>query len=175
MSEPDRQATVGSGLDGGAPHPHVEYRPTEMLAERSWRAGKEAQMNMPIEIHFHDIERSEALEALIQERAEGLVKRFDRLTHCRVFVEATSRHSHRGTLAEVRIDLGIPARRPIVVRSETDLSDPQRDIAHALRETFAAARRRLDEAADQMKGRVRAERGRRKPARSDDRPTADRG
>jgi ribosome-associated translation inhibitor RaiA len=41
-------------------------------------------MQTPLEISFHNMERSEAVEAKIRQRVEKLEKYFDRITSCHV-------------------------------------------------------------------------------------------
>ena len=121
-------------------------------------------MTTPLEIHFHGLEKSDAVEARIRERYVWLATRFDRMTHCRVLVEAPNRNEHRGKLVHIKLDVGIPGQNPLVINSEKPVSEAQADILRAVRDAFATARRRLDEAAAKLSGRTRNERGRRRPA-----------
>ena len=51
-----------------------------------------------------------AVAAWVQEEAAKLDKYFDRITSCRVIVEAPHRHHRRGEPFQIRIELGVPAK-----------------------------------------------------------------
>ena len=121
-------------------------------------------MNKPLEITFQGVEKSEAVEAKIAEKAAKLEKHFGRLTHVRVVVSAPNRHSHKGKIYQIKIEVGVPDRAPVVITHEPEVSHASEDLLTAIRESFDAARRRLDDAAAQMAGTAKAERGRRRPA-----------
>ena len=48
-------------------------------------------MHTPVEIHFHGIEKSEAVEERVREKVSKLEKHFGRMTRCRVVLEAPHR------------------------------------------------------------------------------------
>jgi ribosome-associated translation inhibitor RaiA len=84
-------------------------------------------MQVPLQITFHDIDPSEAIEARIQERAAKLEEFCDRITSCRVVVEAPHRRNHKGRLYSVRIDLTLPGAE-IVVNREPQLNHAHEDV-----------------------------------------------
>jgi len=129
---------------------------------------KECGMNVPIVIHFHGLEKSDAMESLIRERCLWLGKHFSRMTHCDVHVAAPNRLSHRGKVVHVKVDVGIPGKKPVIVSAEKDANQPQEAVAETVSAAFACARRQIDETTDKLAKRVRAERGRRRPAISSD-------
>lgn len=55
-------------------------------------------MEIPLEIRFHNLEPSDALESAIRERAAKLDKLYDRLTSCRVAVERPHHQHRKGNL-----------------------------------------------------------------------------
>ena len=121
-------------------------------------------MDTPLEIVFHGLDKSEAVEARVREKVARLAKHFDRLTHCRVVIDATRRQTVKGMLYHVKIEIGVPSKPPIVVNTEPAQNVVQEDLLVTLREAFAAARRRLDDEAALIKGAAKIERGRRRPA-----------
>lgn len=111
-------------------------------------------MQSPLEISFRNMDRSDAVEARVRENAEKLEQVFDRITSCRVVVEATHRHHHKGNLYHVSIDIGVPGTMVVVDR------DPGKNHAHedvyvAVRDAFKAARRRLEDHAERRAGKVK--------------------
>lgn len=121
-------------------------------------------MDTPLEITFKGLDKSAAIEAKITEKAAKLERVFDRMTHCRVVVAAPNKHHHKGKSYEIKIDIGIPDHAPLILTHESHVGDAQEDLQIALRDAFDAAKRRLDEIADRLKGSARSERGRRRPS-----------
>jgi len=64
---------------------------------------EEDDMQRPLEIRFHQMESSPAIETRIRERAAALERFSDRITGCRVVVEKEHRHHRKGNLFRVRI------------------------------------------------------------------------
>ena len=102
-------------------------------------------MDEPLEIVFHNLEHSAAVEAAIRERFAKLEKRYDRLTHCRVSVEALHRQHRTGNLFEVHIDVLVPGAELAVSKqpqkAKERYADP--DVYTSIKDAFAAAERQL--------------------------------
>ena len=102
-------------------------------------------MDEPLEIVFHNLERSAAVEAAIRERFAKLAKRYDRLTHCRVSVEALHRQHRTGNLFEVHIDMLVPGAELAVSRQPQKAKEryANPDVYTSIKDAFAAAERQL--------------------------------
>jgi ribosome-associated translation inhibitor RaiA len=120
----------------GAVSPHAPHSDAAKPAE--------AIMKLPLQISFRGMDTSPATEALIRERAEKLDRFHDRITGCRVVVEASHRHQRKGRLYHVRVDLTVPGHE-IVVGRERDDDHSHEDIKVAVRDAFDAARRQLED------------------------------
>ena len=57
---------------------------------------------------------SASVENEIGEKAEKLGSFCDRITSCRVIVEAPHRHHHKGKTFHVRIDLSVPGKEIVI-------------------------------------------------------------
>jgi ribosomal subunit interface protein len=101
-------------------------------------------MQVPLQIAFHNLDRSESVTALIEEKVAWLERFYDRITGCRVVVEAPHRHRRQGKAYLVRIDLTVPGSE-IVVNREASLHVQAQDLHIAIRDAFEAARRRLED------------------------------
>lgn len=121
-------------------------------------------MTTPIEISFHGIDRSDATEALVQQKVARLERHFDRMTHCRVVVEAPHRHAHKQRAYQVKIEVGMPGRTPLIVQPTNDYNAAHEDITVALRDAFQSAERQLAAHAEKLTSSARIERGRRRPS-----------
>jgi ribosome-associated translation inhibitor RaiA len=122
-------------------------------------------MNTPLEIAFKGLDKSRAVEAKIAEKASRLERHFSRMTHCRVVVAAPNKHAHKGKVYEIKIDIGIPGGKPLIVTHETAVAQASESLSIAIRDAFDAAERRLDEIRARMDEPAKSERGRRKPAK----------
>lgn len=103
-------------------------------------------MTFPIDIRFHDLERSEAVEAAIAERATALGTFDPSIMRCRVVVERIKGRGHQGHLYAVRIDLHAPGEE-IVIDRDPGKNHAHEDVYVAIRDAFDAARRRVEDAA----------------------------
>lgn len=106
-------------------------------------------MELPLQITARDIELTDAIRTEITKRAEKLDAAYDRVMRCRVVVESPHRHSHDGKLYNVRIELTVPGGEMVIKR------EPNEDLYVAIRDSFDAARRRLEEFAKKQRGDVK--------------------
>jgi len=97
-------------------------------------------MSAHLQISYHELEHSAALDQAIRDKTAKLDSFHPRLQSLRVVVEKQSRHARQGNRFEVRIDMHIPGQ-------DFAVSNAQEDVMIAVRDAFDAARRRLDEAA----------------------------
>jgi putative sigma-54 modulation protein len=121
-------------------------------------------MQTPLEITFQGVEKSDAIENKIIEKFRKLERHFDRIVHGRVVIAATNRSAHKGKTHQIKIEIGIPDRAPIVVTHEPEVAQPQQDLLTGLRDAFETAQRCLDNTAARLSAGAKAERGRRRPA-----------
>lgn len=114
-----------------------------------------ANMQLPISITFRNMGPSPAVEANIREQAEKLDLFFPRIMSCRVVVEAPHRHQHKGKLYRVNIDLKVPGCE-IAVTGTGKKNHAHEDIYVAIRDSFQAVSRRLQDHARRGQGAVKA-------------------
>lgn len=96
-------------------------------------------MQLPLQIVFHGLDQSDAVEAKIREKAAKLETFHHRIVSCRIVVEHEPRQRHQDSRFNVRIDLHVPGREFAITRDHHD------DIYVAVRDAFDAARRLLEE------------------------------
>ena len=111
-------------------------------------------MKQTVRITFKEMEPSDAVEKWVEEHAATLEKFYAPIIHCDVVIEATHRHSHRGRLYAVRIDITVPGDQ-IVVSHQGPKDHAHEDIYVALRDAFHAARRQLQDVARKQRGKVK--------------------
>jgi ribosome-associated translation inhibitor RaiA len=122
-------------------------------------------MTTPVEVHFHGVEKSEAIEQRVRDKIAKLGRHFERMTSCRVGIEVPQRTAQRPKVYQIKIEIGVPRRRPIVVRHERVGSNDNRseELSLAIRDAFEAALRKVDGVVVKIGQRSKLERGRRKP------------
>ena len=98
----------------------------------------------PVQIVFRNMNRSPALEWAIHRKADKLFRYCDRITDCRVVVEAPHRRQQKGNLYQIRIALSLPGADLIADR-DTGTNHDHEDAYVAIRDAFAAVTRELSE------------------------------
>ena len=106
-------------------------------------------METPVQIVFHEVAHSPALESLIREKAGKLETIFPRLMRCHVSIEQPHRHKQQGNPFNVRVTLHVPGGELVVNR------DHHEDLYVALRDAFDAVRRQLEEHAQKVRRAVK--------------------
>jgi putative sigma-54 modulation protein len=127
-------------------------------------------MKAPVEVHFQGLQKSEAIEQRVREKVAKLEKHCGRMTSCRVVLEAAQRNAQKPKVYNIKVEIGIPRQRSIVIRHERVGSHANEELVMALREAFEAALRKIDEVAIKRAQRSRLERGRRRPSTPPRRP-----
>lgn len=120
-------------------------------------------MTTLVEVHFHGIEKSDAVEQRVRDKVAKLQSHFERMTSCRVGIEATQRTPQKPKVYQIKIEIGVPRRKPIVVSHERVGSHASEELSLALRDAFEAALRKLNGTAARVTQRAKLERGRRRP------------
>lgn len=121
-------------------------------------------MQVPLEISYHNIPKSQAAEDEIRAHVADLEEIYDRITACHVRVDQRADNANHTIPPVVRIELQIPGHKNIVVAHEPDhlqrkFQTP--DLSTAINEAFRIAERRLSDLKEtrESSGRVQAEGG----------------
>jgi ribosomal subunit interface protein len=101
-------------------------------------------MQTPVDITFREIEKSEAVEARINEYVGKLERFFDRIMRVEVLVETPHRHHQKGRQFHVRVKVVVPGQ-DIVTSHDPGPDQAHEDVYVALRDTFNATRRQLED------------------------------
>ena len=112
-------------------------------------------MKIPLQIRFRNIDPSDAVEAAVRKRIGQLESIDSKITSCRVTIELAHRHSHKGNLFHVVIDVRTPTGEVAVSRMP-DEEHAHEDVYVAIRDAFDAARRQLQDQLRMSQGKVKA-------------------
>lgn len=107
-------------------------------------------MHVPLQISVREFPQSEALEARIREKAAKLEEFHPNIISCRVAIEELRKHQQQGRHFQVNLDVRVPGKEIVVNHMHDE------DVYVALRDTFDAAKRQLEEAARVKRGDVKA-------------------
>lgn len=103
-------------------------------------------MKQEPEIVFLEMERSDAVEAAAREKVGKLEHICPSMLSCRVTIELTHRHQHRGRPFSVRVDVTLPGHELSVNRVHDE------DAYVALRDAFDDMKRQLEEVVQRQRG-----------------------
>lgn len=107
----------------------------------------------PLQISFHQMETSEAIETKIRDRAQKLEKFYDHITNCRVTVEVPHKNQQKGKLYSIRIVISVPGSEIVSSRAGQDHS--HEDINVSIRDAFDAVKRQLEDYSRTRRGEVK--------------------
>jgi cold shock CspA family protein/ribosome-associated translation inhibitor RaiA len=112
-------------------------------------------MQVPLEVSYRGVEKSDELEMLIREKMAKLERLNRRITSCAIAVESPQEHQRSGSGYRVRIDLRVPPGHELVATREPS-NGQRRDSVHTvIRDCFEALRRQLEELSDKQRGDVK--------------------
>lgn len=103
------------------------------------------------QVSFDDIPIDDAVRDAALDHIEQLEQLSDRITGCHVVIAQPHRHHREGRLYSIRIDLVVPGAE-IVVNRDHHLDHAHEDVYVALRDSFLATRRRLEDHVRRMRG-----------------------
>ena len=129
-------------------------------------------MKLPVEIRFRHMRPSAWIDADLRKRAEKLTTYCRHILSCHLVVEIPHRHHETGNRFHVSLNLVVPREEIAVTRvanlhsATKQLSAPafvkafevegmRKDIRIVIRDTFAVARRRLQDYERQRRGEVK--------------------
>lgn len=112
-------------------------------------------MQVPLELTFRDVQKTEELEALIHQHVERLERFCDHLMSCRVALEVA--HQHQGSVRHyrIRLDLTLPPGKELVVTRESDGNLRPDDLFSLTRDAFHAVERRLRKVNERQQGKFK--------------------
>src|ERR671910_259701 len=120
-------------------------------------------MQEPLQISFHNMESSEALERRVREHWAKVERHYDGIISARIVLEAGHKQPHKSTLG-ISISIGVPGR-DIVVKREQRLHESDRHATWVINEAFHTAERQLEDFAQKQRREVKTHEGEREYAR----------
>lgn len=103
-------------------------------------------MKLPLQVVFHDMAPSPALESAAREKASRLERFHAGIMSCRVDVALMHKHRQQGRPFGVRLHVRVPGREFTVDRVQDE------DVYVALRDAFDDMKRQLEDVARRVRG-----------------------
>jgi ribosomal subunit interface protein len=100
-------------------------------------------MQLPVEISYRGLEKSDEIETMVREKAARLDKFCDHINRCDVVIEQPNHNHKKGNPFRVRIDVTVaPGHELVAEDSETD-DDSYLPLNRAVHDAFKAMERQL--------------------------------
>jgi len=112
-------------------------------------------MRIPLEISYREVEKSDALELLIREKAAKLEEIQEDIVSCRIAVEKVQEHQRSGSPYRVRIVTRIPPGKELVVNREPGEGASNEQLKTAVNKAFDAMRRQVRKQKEKQLGEVK--------------------
>jgi ribosome-associated translation inhibitor RaiA len=97
------------------------------------------------------MDRSEAVEAKLRDRADHLSRFSPDIQKCEAWISSPHGHHRKGKLYGIRIRLTVPGEEIDIV-----MQPAEEDVYVAIRESFDAARRKLEDYERRRRGKVKS-------------------
>lgn len=101
-------------------------------------------MDVPLTVSLQDVPNREAIESLIRDRVDKLEQFYPHLIGCDVAVEKPNKAQSHGNPWRVRVNLSVPNKPVLAVKTEPSKGDLHTDLETQIRNVFDSAERRLE-------------------------------
>jgi cold shock CspA family protein len=113
-------------------------------------------MQVPLEVTYRNLDKTAALETLIQEKVAKLEEVCDHISSCRVAVEKVHDQPDHGSPFRVRVDLTVPPGHELAVAKNPAESTQYVPLESVVRSAFDAARKQLVKLVDRQQNRTKS-------------------
>jgi cold shock CspA family protein/ribosome-associated translation inhibitor RaiA len=113
-------------------------------------------MEIPPEITFRGINKDDAIEQLVLEKAAKLDDIYEGIISCRVALEKVQEHQRSGNPYRVRIVTRVPPGKELVVKQEPTKGEMHEPLQVVVNNAFNTLRRQLVKLKDKQHGDVKS-------------------
>lgn len=108
-----------------------------------------------LNVTYRDVEKTDALDALVHEKAEKLDEVCDHIMGCHIAIEQDHKNPSSGSPYRVRIDLTVPPGHELAVDKSPNEGVQYQPLESVIRDAFDAARRQLAELVERQRNEVK--------------------
>lgn len=112
-------------------------------------------MQVPLEISYNHVSRSEWIDDYIKSRVDKLEQFTDDIVACRVVIEQTQSPHRTGNPYRAHIEVSLPAKRELVADKTETVTDPHVQLRPIIRHAFEAMEKQLKKQTAKRGGKVK--------------------
>lgn len=112
-------------------------------------------MQLPVEISYRGVEKSDELDQLIRTKAARLDRFCDHITRCDIAVEKPNRAVQSGNPFRVRVDVTIPPGHELVVDEKQNEHEMHEPLTKVINDAFKNMERQVKELAERQRREVK--------------------
>src|SRR5688572_14749874 len=113
-------------------------------------------MNVPPQVIFHDMDRSQWIEDYVLERIAHVDKIVDGLTSARVTLTRSQGSHQHGNEYRITIEVRFPPHHDLAARKERNVGDAQMELRPLIKQAFEALEKQVKEAVAKRRNDVKA-------------------
>lgn len=113
-------------------------------------------MQLPVEISYRGVDKSEAIETLVREKAARLDKFCDHITRCDVIIEHPNQAQQSGSPYRVRIDVTVPPGHELIADEKPGKHDMHEPLAKVVNDAFKTMERQLKDLVQRQHHQVKS-------------------
>jgi ribosomal subunit interface protein len=116
-------------------------------------------MQLPVEISYRGVIKSDEVESLVREKAARLERFCDHIMRCDVIIEHPNQAQHSGNPFHVRIDVTVPPGHELVVDEKPGKHDMHEPLTKVINDSFKHMERQLKELTERQHHKVKTHEG----------------
>ena len=102
-------------------------------------------MQLPIEISYRGVAKSDEIETLVRDKAARLDKFCDHISRCDIIIEQPNHAHHSGNVFRVRIDVTVPPHHELIADEKPGKHDMHEPLVKVVGDAFRNMERQLKE------------------------------
>ena len=102
-------------------------------------------MQLPVEITYRGVDKTDETETLVRDKAAHLEKFCDHMTRCDVVIEQLNHAQHSGSPFRVRLDVTVPPGHELVADEKPMKHDLHEPLSKVIGGAFKSMERQLKE------------------------------
>jgi ribosomal subunit interface protein len=120
-------------------------------------------MQLPVNITYRGLQKSDAIETLVQDHASRLERFCDHINRCDVAIEQPNHAHQKGNPFRVRIDVTVAPRHELVAEDEQADNGSHEPLQKAIHDAFKTMERELRRVVDKQRHEVKTHANTRSP------------
>jgi ribosomal subunit interface protein len=112
-------------------------------------------MQLPVEISYRGVEKSEEIDNLIRAKAARLDRFCDHISRCDVAVEQPNHAQHSGNPFRVRLDVTVPPGHELVVEEKQSEHEMHEPLSKIINDAFKTMERQLKDLVERQRHEVK--------------------